>query len=276
MPYTAEISRTNPGCILILLDQSYSMSDRFSDESQQKSEVLTQTINRILQELVIKCSKDMDVYRYFSVGVIGYGAKVGPAFGGTLAGQPLVWIDDIYRNPMRVEDRMKKVPDGAGGIIETSVKFPVWFDPITDNGTPMKQAFQFALPLLQNWVIDHPDSFPPILINVTDGESTDGDPSQVARQISSLETQDGATLVMNLHLSSSKVAPIQFPFSDTNLPDQYAQMLFGISSKLPSVMRESATQMGYKLVDDSRAFVFNAGIEDAIQFLIIGTQARNR
>lgn len=54
-------------------------------------------INRILQELVIKCSKDVSVYRYFAVSIIGYGAAVGPVLGGALAGQPLAWIDDIYR-----------------------------------------------------------------------------------------------------------------------------------------------------------------------------------
>lgn len=273
MPYSAEISRANPGCFIILLDQSGSMSDPFGGEKQgSKAEALASAINRILQELVIKCSKDMSVYRYFAVSLIGYGAAVGPVLSGALAGQPLVWIDDIYTNPLRVDEVSKKISDGAGGLIETKVNMPIWFDPAANNGTPMAQAFQFALSLAQNWVAEHPASFPPIVINISDGESTDGDPTPIAEKIKSLQVQDGAALVMNLHLSSSRAPSVLFPSSNAGLPDQYADLLYNVSSELPGGMRETASELGYKLGVGSRAFVFNASLEDAIQFLIIGTR----
>lgn len=273
MPYTAEISRANPGYFIILLDQSGSMNDPFGGEQQgSKAEALAAAINRILQELVIKCSKDVSVYRYFAVSIIGYGASVGPVLGGALAGQPLAWIDDIYANPLRVDEVNKKVSDGAGGLIETKVAMPIWFDPVANNGTPMAQAFQFALTLAQNWVAEHPASFPPIVINITDGESTDGDPTPIAERIKALEVQDGNVLMMNLHLSSSRAAKVLFPDSTNGLPDKYAEMLFGISSELPGGMRETASELSYKLGMGSRAFVFNADLQDAIQFLIIGTR----
>lgn len=276
MPYTAEISRANPGCFIILLDQSGSMSDPFGGGQQgSKAEALAAAINRILQEIVIKCSKDMTVYRYFAVSIIGYGAAVGPILGGALAGQPLVWIDDIYANPLRVDEVTKKVSDGAGGLIETKVNMPVWFDPVAQNGTPMAQAFQFALSLAQNWVAEHPAAFPPIVINISDGESTDGDPTPLVEKIQALQVQDGNALVMNLHLSSSRAQPVLFPDGSATLPDQYAGMLFNMSSELPGGMRETATELGYKLGPGSRAFVFNAQLEDAIQFLIIGTRPGN-
>lgn len=274
MPYTAEISRANPGFFIILLDQSGSMSDPFGGQAQggSKADALASAINRILQELVIKCSKDISVYRYFAVSIIGYGASVGPVLGGALVGQPMVWIDDIYANPLRVDEVNKKVPDGAGGLIETKVAMPIWFDPVANNGTPMAQAFQFALTLTQNWVAEHPASFPPIVINITDGESTDGDPTLIAEKIKALEVQDGSALVMNLHLSSSRAASSLFPDSSAGLPDKYAEMLFNMSSELPGGMRETASELDYKLGAGSRAFVFNAQLQDAIQFLIIGTR----
>ena len=273
MPYTAAINRANPGCFIILLDQSGSMTDPFGGERQgSKAEALTAAINRLLQEMIIQCTKDMNVLRYFAVSIIGYGAAVGPALGGALAGQPLVWVDDIYTNPLRVDEVTKKVSDGAGGLIETKVNMPVWFDPVAGNGTPMTQAFQFALSLAQNWVAEHPTSFPPIVINISDGESTDGDPTPVVDKIKGLEVQDGNALVMNLHLSSSRAQPILFPDDNTPLPDKYAEMLYNMSSELPGGMRETASNLGYKLGLGSRAFVFNAHLADAIQFLIIGTK----
>ena len=46
---------------------------------------------------------------YFHVGVIGYGAHVGPAFGGSLAGRDLFPVGEIATSPARVDARTKKV-----------------------------------------------------------------------------------------------------------------------------------------------------------------------
>jgi hypothetical protein len=277
MPYTAEISRANPSCFLFLIDQSSSMSDLFGsgEGGESKADLTAAAINRLLAELVIKCSKDMEIRRYFQVGVIGYGASVGPALGGNLSGQELLWIDDIYSNPVRVEERTKKVPDGAGGLVETTVKFPVWFDPVARNGTPMAQTFRQAQAMLQNWVSQHPSSFPPIVINITDGESTDGNPSEIAEALKTLATEDGHLLVFNIHLSSTRAAPVKFPDSEEGLPDQYARLLFRMSSPLPDFMREVAREFGYSPSINSRGFVFNAGAEELVSFLNIGTRPSN-
>ncbi|GIK37977.1 MAG: hypothetical protein BroJett011_18100 [Chloroflexota bacterium] len=277
MPYTAEISRANPTCFLFLIDQSGSMSDPISsgEGGESKADITAAAINRLLSELVIKCSKDMEIRRYFQVGVIGYGGTVGPALGGNLASQELVWIDDIYSNPARVEERTKKVPDGAGGLVDTVIKFPVWFDPVTDNGTPMTQAFTQAQAVLRNWVAQHPSSFPPIVINITDGESTDGDPSGTAETLKTLTTDDGNLLIFNVHLSSTRAAPIKFPDSEEGLPDQYARLLFRMSSQLPDFMRQVAQEFGFNPSSNSRGFIFNAGIEEVISFLNIGTRPSN-
>src|SRR5215471_10411615 len=132
MPYTAEISRTNPSCFLFLIDQSGSMQDSFGsgELAKNKADGVADAINRLLQNLVIKCAKSEGVRDYYFVGVIGYGAEVGPAFGGALAGQELVPISQVADQPARVEVRVKKVDDGAGGLVDQSVKFPIWFDPV--------------------------------------------------------------------------------------------------------------------------------------------------
>src|SRR2546425_3263556 len=127
MPYSAEISRNNPSCFLFLIDQSGSMADNFSGEvAKKKADGVADAINKLLQNLCIKCAKEEGVRDYFHVGVIGYGAHVQPAFGGMLAGRELVPISEIALNPARIEVRTKKVSDGAGGLVDQSVKFPVW------------------------------------------------------------------------------------------------------------------------------------------------------
>ncbi|MGH2587202.1 MAG: vWA domain-containing protein, partial [Dehalococcoidia bacterium] len=176
MPYQAEISRTNPTAFLFLIDQSGSMEDPWagSDGGQSKADALATIINRLFTEIVIKCSKDEGVRNYFDVGVLGYGNDVRPALSGPLAGRVFVPVSEIADMPIRVEDRVQKVSDGAGGLVEQSVKFPVWFEPHAKGGTPMTEALRQSREALAGRIQQHPDAFPPIVFNVTDGEATDG------------------------------------------------------------------------------------------------------
>jgi hypothetical protein len=277
MPYTAEISRTNPSCFLFLIDRSGSMGDPFGsgEEKKKRADGVADAINRLLQNLVIKCAKAEGVRDYYHVGVIGYGAAVGPAFGGALSEKELVPISEVAERPARIEERTKKVDDGAGGLVDQTVKFPVWFDPVANGGTPMCQALTRAQSTLKKWLDQHPDCFPPIVINITDGEATDGDPAIPAENLKRLASSDGNALLFNLHLSSTRAAPIEYSDNEEGLPDKYAKLLFKMSSPLPEYMRTIAQQEGFSVTDRTRGFVFNADIVAVIRFLDIGTRPSN-
>jgi hypothetical protein len=280
MPYSAEISRTNPTCFLFLIDQSGSMADALpSPPNKRKADGVADAINRLLQNLVIRCAKEEGVRDYFYVGVIGYGNTVGPAFSGPLAGKELVSISEVGNMPARVEDRKKKVDDGAGGIAEQSVRLPIWFDPLADGGTPMCQALGLAQGILQKWLAQHPACFPPVVIQITDGESTDGDPTNAMRALKDLASQDGNVLVFNVHISSdpnANATSIAFPDSSEQLPNAPAKMLFEGSSVLTPFMRSSAnSQHGFSLSDGARGFVLNGDMVLVVQALDIGTRPSN-
>lgn len=126
MPYVAELSRTNPTCLFFMIDQSGSMGEAFGAQPEkQKAVGVADSINRLLQNLALKCAKSEGIRDYFHIGVIGYGGDVRWALGGKLAGQKLVPISLIANNPLRVEQRTRKMDDGAGGLIEQKFKFPV-------------------------------------------------------------------------------------------------------------------------------------------------------
>jgi hypothetical protein len=275
MPYQAEISRSNPSMFLFLLDQSGSMSDKFGGGGGRKDEKVADAINSLLYNLTIKCAKSEGVRDYYHVGVIGYGNRVGSAFGGTLSGRELAPISAIADAPESIEERTKKVEDGAGGLIDQKVRFPIWFKPVANGGTPMCQALREAQTVINHWLLQHPDCFPPIVINITDGEATDGDPLSPAHQLRELQSSDGRVLLFNVHLSSVGGLPIEFPDSDLELPDQYAKQLFNMSSVLPEHIRLAAEQEGFRVSSNSRGFVFNADIVSVIRFLDIGTRPSN-
>ena len=274
MPYTAEISRNNPSCFLFLIDQSASMADPYQSLAKPKSEALADVINRMLQQLVIKCAKSEGIRDYYHVGVIGYGDKgVRPAFSGHLSGKLLAPVSEIASHPARIESRTKKVPDGAGGLVDLSVKFPIWFDGVANGGTPMTAAFKEANTIIEDWVRTNPYCFPPVVIHVTDGESTDGDPTAEMSRLTVQSSNDGNVLLFNLHTNARSVNPLSFPGPGTVLPDAYAEMLFRGASVLPGFMRQVASQeFGLNLSEGAKAFVLNGDIDLIISAIDIGTR----
>lgn len=280
MAYSAEISRNNPTLFVFVIDQSGSMADGVPDSEQperRKAEALSLAINRLLQNLVIRCAKEEGVRDYFSVCVIGYGSKVGPAFSGPLAGREVVPISDVGNMPARVEQKVKKSDDGAGGILEQSIRLPIWFDPVADGGTPMCSALGQAQSVVQRWLAQHPDCFPPVVIHITDGESTDGDPTAAMKSLTALSSSDGPVLLFNIHISSDGNAKaVAFPDSSAGLPNQYASLLFEGASPLTYNMRAVAnSQHGMSLSDGARGYVFNGDMVLVIQALDIGTRPSN-
>lgn len=274
MSYEAEVSRNNPSAFLFLVDMSGSMTDPYG-HGKRKADGVADAINKLLTNLSIKCTKSEGVRDYYDVGVISYGKLVEPALVGELSGQSLARISAVANNPARVEERTKMEEDGVGGIAEIKVKFPVWFDAKAAGSTPMCEALKLAHTTLEPWVAQHQYSFPPIVINITDGESTDGDPSSDAASLRALSTQDGNVLLLNCHISGTAGESILFADSEEGLPDQFAKLLFSMSSVLPPAIRESAQREGFRVTENSRGFAFNADLVELIRFLDIGTRPSN-
>lgn len=277
MPYSAEISRAHPSSFFLVVDQSGSMEDPFagSGSGRSKAQEVADVINRLLQTLVTRCAKGEDVRDYFDVGVLGYGQSIAPALQGALAGRDTVRLSELAFNPFVLEQRTKKVPDGTGGLLDQSYLFPVWVEPVHQGGTPMCAALDRVRAAVEAWVSAHPLSYPPTVIHVTDGESTDGPPADIAERIRALSTEDGPVAFFNLHLSSSSARALTFPASDAVLPDDFARTLFAMSSPLPARLRVEAASEGYTVTDDSRGFAFNADLVETIRFIDIGTRVAN-
>lgn len=273
MSHEAQISRSDPTVFLFVVDQSGSMADKMSI-GKSKAEFVSDALNRTLMNLIGRCTKSEGVRDYFEVGVIGYGGRgVDNGFSGALSSRVINPISAIEQNPTRVEDRKKKMDDGAGGIVETSVKFPVWFEPRADGGTPMRAALTKAAEELAAWCDAHPESYPPTVLHVTDGESGDGEPEEIASNLAQLRTNDGPVVVMNIHVSSLGSDTVKFPGSESGLPDNYAKLLFRMSSPLPAGLAAAAKDKGYNVSPESRGYVFNADAGEIVDFFDIGTRA---
>jgi hypothetical protein len=277
MPYSAEISRANPTCFIFIIDQSGSMGDSFGLEAGtgSKADFVADVVNRTLHGLVIRCTKTEEIRSYYHLSIIGYGGSVQSALSGSLGTKQMVPISEVAENPARLEIRTKKVPDGAGGLVEQQVRFPIWVDPRSDGGTPMCEALRQAKRLIEQWVSEHRNGFPPTVLHLTDGESTDGDPTSLGKEVLSLSTSDGPVLVFNCHVSSRAALKLEYPGDNVTLPDDFARTLFNISSVLPDGFKKAADQIGVRVSEGSRGFVFNGDPASVVQFFEIGTRPAN-
>ena len=170
-----------------------------------------------------------------------------------------VQISEIAEHPVRLEERTRSVSDGEGGSVEQNVKVPVWFDPVANGATPMCRASDAAHQILTKWLTEHPDCFPPIVINITDGEATDGEPTARLNGLTSLSSSDGDVTLFNIHLSANPDAqPIIFPATSDDLPDAYSRTLFDTASPLTPAMRTLAEEHTISAPEGTKAFVLNA------------------
>jgi hypothetical protein len=273
MPYSAQISRTNPACLLFLIDQSKSMAEPFTGGTgQPKAAVVADAINRLLQNVVLRSAKADGVRDYFRVGVIGYGKGIKAGLGGTIPFDVLIPVSRVGDHPLRVETRTKMIHDGACELVEQKVKFPVWYDPEANGQTPMCEAFATAGLAVKGFIDEFPNAYPPIVLNLTDGQPSDGNPQELARTIRKMTTTDGNALVFNLLLSNTAVAADYFPATEDFLADNQAKLLFRMSSQLPPKLWEAAKSEGHLVQPGARGVVINADATAVIRFLDIGTR----
>jgi hypothetical protein len=272
MAYQAEISRDNPTFFLFVVDQSGSMED-LTETGRSKANFVADVLNKTIYTLVASCSKADGVRNYFDVGVLAYGgSEIKTGFGGVLADKIVHPINAISEHTLRVEERHKKIDDGAGGVVSLKTKFPIWFDPKNTGGTRMRAALTKTVETVADWCKNHSGSYPPTILHVTDGHPSDGNPEPIADRLKKLGTHDGSCLLFNLHVDVGEGNPLIFPNDERAIADRFGKALFRMSSLLPPHAVEAAAGKGHDVRPGARAFVFNAGIEDIADFFDIGTR----
>ncbi|MEO0541194.1 MAG: vWA domain-containing protein [Cyanobacteria bacterium P01_A01_bin.105] len=276
MTYRQLLSSSHPGYLILLVDQSASMTEPFAN-GRKKADECAKAVNRVLRELGLACTEGDTIHNRCDVSVIGYGRRgvdVNNAFSGMLGQKPAIAIQDLVTNVMRIETLRRWSADGDGGTVEIDEAYPIWIDPVAGGSTPMALAFEQATQLVQVWTLEHPASFPPIVINITDGEPNDPQATHTAVQaLRETGTDDGHTLIFNIHISSLQATPVALPDAAQALPDGYGRFLFELSSPLPTVMVERAHVLGLLPTPQSKGMVYNADADTMIRLLDVGARS---
>src|SRR5271166_6088210 len=175
MPYKKlPIGTHQPGLIVILVDQSASMLNPYDGGNMAKKEFAALAVNRCIYEIMNACKSGESIKNRCYIGVIGYGEVTEVLVGGKPS--------QLGALVKRTQVLKKKVPDGAGSLVEIEQRLPIWIEPQAENGTPLDVAFDLTAELIHAWISENPDNFPPVVINITDGEPNNSSQAETAAQ----------------------------------------------------------------------------------------------
>lgn len=277
--HTARITRQHPALFILLIDQSGSMDERITIHRRTlaKAEYVAEVAGGMITELVSRCRREEGYRDYFRIAAIGYSDNdIRPLIGADFT--PLT-TSQLAALPVKRRDRIeeRRLPDGntcMGNFPST-----LWITPAAGGNTPMYHALAKAHELAAEWIAE-PDnrlSFPPVIINISDGEATDADRGQLvelAGQIKRLSTADGPTLLLNIHIQSEPEAlRALFPRSIAEVPvDLNARTLYEMSSELPAVYdRQVMEARGDNLTGPFRGLSYNTPLTDLVAMMNIGS-----
>jgi hypothetical protein len=252
-----------------------------ANRGARKCDMVAVVLNGFLQELIlintiVGNEGQTEVRPRADIAVLGYsGSAVSSALGGNLSYQPFVTLPELQQNPAQVQRIENREIDPATGMeVQRTIEVPIWVDAKAANGTPMCGALERAIELARQWVASHPDNYPPVIINVTDGESTDGDPIARANELRQISTSDGEALLFNVHITERKSMPVFYPASEQDLlGDKYAQILFRMSSEIPDTSRALLQGSGNFLPEGARGMIYNWDATSVRQMFHFGTVA---
>ena len=237
--YSQSITREHRTAFLLLLDRSGSMRERvmFDGREVTKACAVAETANRFLFELTERARRCDGVRDYYDVAVLSYsGDTVESLLSKTTEFIPISELAR-RRTEQSVWSREHELPDGRHTIVTTTT--PRHIFPHAEGRTPMYEAMSEACELLKRWCDEpcHAESFPPVVLNITDGEFSDCGEEElvdISRRIRALGTEYGNVLLLNIHIASGSDAPMIFP-TEAEIPSagRNAEIMALCSSRMP-------------------------------------------
>ena len=303
--YDKKITSDEPTLMVFLIDQSGSMGEPLAEKEgvvytiAKIAKILTDTF---LYESIRRCQRGNVFKPYIDFAIIGYGVGVHSAL-------PKIPLEQFPFSITKLADayiaKNDSNTDDNSMIPKPKLE---WTEERADGQmTPTLAAFTKAREIIEKWLPDHQTSFPPIVINISDGAPNDdpvfnqmcqeaaeqgiprlGDLSQTglitqSKAIQGMGTEDGKCLVGSIQLDPSDAHSLQYPSSivdETGNIDTLARLMFEMSSVIPDSLREwyNHKYANLKSVIDlepgARFYTLNADFDSDFYFKTGGSEAR--
>ena len=225
--YTQPATTLTPALVIYLIDASHSMNDFCGPTT--KIALVNTALKNAVKDMVRRSMRDGIVQKRYKIAIFAYSTEVVDVLGG-----------------------IRDLPE--------LVRFGV---PILSAGGETDTAAGFAAveQLLQSHLIEFQRSPAPLVCHLTDALLTANDPSPIVKRIQTLGVNDGPILVENVYVADNM---LRKPVQDWQqwggvlkmnvLTNDYAKLLFRLSSPLPETYRQNINNYGYHLQSGASLF----------------------
>jgi hypothetical protein len=236
------LSRTKRSAIVMLIDRSGSTGDTLPDGGSRVCDQVARAANNTLEELCLLTAPSGTVNDVLDIAVMGFGNDtVTSLLPGTSSGSPWLSIEGVAKSPCRLEER-------------EGIKRPIWIESGAEGSTPMRAAVRHARELLEQWFAARAEAYFAMVLLITDGMPTDGDPLPEALALGQSRCAGIPPLLMTVHVSADpEVKPIDFPSSESELNSEHSRLMYRMASVVPPEMRAQGLSQDLVLKPNARA-----------------------
>ncbi len=225
--YNQPATTITPALVVYLIDASKSMNDACG--SSTKIDVVNKALRDAMKDMVRRSMRDGVVQPRYKIAIFAYSTKVVDVLDGIRSLPELVHVGPPILS--------------AGGNTDTEAGFA-------------------AVAKLLDAHLQEFDGCPaPLVCHLTDALLTTNDPQPIVQYIQNLRVHDGPVLVENVYVADNmlrKRVRDWHKWGGVLKPDQltndYARLLFTLSSPLPESYRENINNYGYQLQSGAALF----------------------
>ncbi len=231
--YLQPATRLTPALVIYLIDASASMNELCGPSlPMSKVELVNAALREGIKAMVLRSMRDNRVQPRYHVAMLAYSTTVLDLLQGVRTLPEL----------MRVGGPPELI---AGG-----------------EETDTAAGFKAVEELLNRYLENYRGSPAPLVCHLTDALRTTQDPAPIVQRIQKMSVNDGPVLVENI-LMSEKL--LRKPVSNwqqwggvhrpKDITDEYARLLFSLSSPIPETYRENINRSaGYQLQKGAALF----------------------
>ena len=278
---TKHITTEKPWLLVLMIDSSHSMQADWGASKKSISIIVEESINQLLYDMALNY-------------IIDDSTKETQSTKDRIHLKIIIYSGEDTYDPLMFENNQEysiaSGPEGWVGNYETlhkyseennSLQVPRWIKLEPIGKTPMLLAFESAKKSVKKHIEDYPQSFPPVVVNISDGEPTDcGDPTdweilkEVVDDIKNLGEEGLHPLICNIHLDPlGRSEPSMYP-PKPPLLDNIEAGLWHLSSIIPPFMLNQIPNLkgDNNRKNGERFFVFNSDIIRFHEFLEFATR----
>lgn len=161
------VYRSNPGLLIIILDQSSSMSKRW-DNGLTCADKAAELVNTAINEILLLLFRGSTIKECLNIVIIG-----------CCQSEPVILcsagVSSFYSHPLRVEKKIKKLYDGVNHWITVNCDYPVYVEPASYGENCLFRGFQCAYGYLKEWMsrpVDEATISTPAIVCISSGSDS--------------------------------------------------------------------------------------------------------